>query len=45
MEAGTKPASKKPYQPPTFQIYGGLSEMTKKHNSPMSDHGNNRMTA
>ena len=34
---------KKTYQPPKLQIYGSLSEMTKKH-AGTSDHGGNAMS-
>jgi hypothetical protein len=35
---------KKSYEPPKLQIYGDLTEMTKKANSSMSDAGMNNMS-
>lgn len=35
---------KKSYQPPKLQVYGSLTEMTKKVASTMSDSGMNSMS-
>jgi hypothetical protein len=45
MKTAAKAPSKKTYKAPTLQTYGSLTEMTKKHTSTTSDHGNNRKTA
>jgi hypothetical protein len=43
MAKEVKASPKKIYQAPTLQVYGRLTEMTKKMNGT-SDHGNNAMT-
>jgi len=44
MERTPEVPLKRSYQPPKLQIYGGLTEMTKKGPSTMSDAGKNNMS-
>lgn len=44
MERTPKVPLKRSYQPPKLQIYGCLTEMTKKGPSTMSDAGMNSMS-
>jgi hypothetical protein len=44
MERIQEAPSKKTYQPPKLQIYGGLTEMTQKGPSTNSDAGMNNMS-
>lgn len=43
MEHKPQAEPKKTYQPPKLQVYGSLSEMTKKHGGT-SDHGGSAMS-